>query len=207
MNGVTDADNIGASGRHWNGMGGGEASLRYQRPIYGINSIRNRRGKAFRHLNDQSAVSSIDLVFSSIVRLRCSYPRWELVSLNDIGEVVPPESLTVLLARTDGNIDRYVVGGIAVKSFMFPLFVSITRWWNRRERIYFLDVFPICTSPCPQVLKRIWEYDRVNCNIPKSILLYAFQSIGQVYWFEHYIPAKGRLIYYCHALWDIHRLQ
>ena len=189
-------------------MGGGdEASLRYQRPIYGINSIRNRRGKAFRHLNDQSAGSSIDLVFPSIVRLRCFYPGGELIRLYDIGKVVPSESLTVLLARTDGDIDRYVVGGIAVKSFMFPLFVIITRWWNRRERIYFLDVFPIRTTPCPQVLKRIWKYDRVNCNIPKSILLYAFQSIGQVYRFEHYITTKGILIYYCYALWDIHSLQ
>ena len=115
MNGVTDADNIGASGRHWNGMGGGEAPLRYQRPIYGINSIRNRRGKAFRQLNDQSAVSSIDLVFSSIVRLRCFYPRWELVRLYDIGKVTPTESLTVLLARTNGDIHRYVVGGKAMK--------------------------------------------------------------------------------------------
>ena len=115
MNGVTDADNIGASGRHWNGMGGGEASLRYQRPIYGINSIRDRRGKAFCHLNDQSAVSSIDLVFPCIIHLRYFYPRGELVSLNDIGEVVPPESLTVLFPRPDGDIHRYVVGRVTME--------------------------------------------------------------------------------------------
>ena len=38
-NNVADADNIDAFGRHLDGMGGGEASLLYHRPVYGINRI------------------------------------------------------------------------------------------------------------------------------------------------------------------------
>ena len=118
-------------------MGGGdEASLRYQRPIYGINSIRNRRGKAFRRLNDQSAVSSIDLVFSGMVHLRCLYSCRELVSLNDIGEVVPPERLTVLFPRPDGDIHRYVVGRVTMEwSESWVCFVFFTEWGDGRTGI------------------------------------------------------------------------
>ena len=107
---MADADNIASSGRHWDGMGGGKASLRYQRPIYGINRIGDRRGKAFCYLNDQSPLSSIDLVFPGIVHRGCFYPCRELIRLYDIGKVTPSESLTVLLARTNGDIYRYVVG-------------------------------------------------------------------------------------------------
>ena len=117
-------------------MRGGEASLLYNSPVHGINRIEYRRGKAFRRLNDQSAVSSIDLVFPSIVHQRCFYPRGELVCFYDIGEVVPPESLTVLLARTDGNIDRYVVGRVTMEwSESWVCFVFFTEWgWENGNK-------------------------------------------------------------------------
>lgn len=114
MCGFSDTDNIDTR-FHLYGMRNCEIALLYRLTIYGVNGITERVRRHIGNLYHQPSILCIHLIFFRIVLLRGIYPCGKLVRLDDIGEVAPSKCLSVFLSRTDGNIDRYIVGGKAMK--------------------------------------------------------------------------------------------